>query len=185
MVWITSWFSAFPDVSRWVMFYLKNFFIGTNIRAPPCHSLQKGSDKVVCLWSDRDGWTLCLHREKKQNLPDNDGWEEIHTTQTPTAGIKMGDVMVGMKGYQTKTDTANSDLRHYIPALRRRSKCSFRRAERMRAVFKAFVAAYSEFVLNKHKLQKLKSTFTLTQFVWNTFGHSRLTFGIAKLEYIR
>ena len=51
---------------------------------------------------------------------------------------------------QTYTvEGVNSDLRHYIPALHRRSKCFFRSLDTMRAVFKIFVHAFNKFALAK------------------------------------
>ena len=41
----------------------------------------------------------------------------------------------------------NSDLRHYIPPLRRRSKCFFRSIKTAKAVFKIFVLAFNKFAL--------------------------------------
>ena len=43
----------------------------------------------------------------------------------------------------------NSDLRHYIPTLKRRSKCFARSLETMRAVLEVFVEAYNKFGVAK------------------------------------
>ena len=53
----------------------------------------------------------------------------------------------------------NSDLKHYIPALRRKSKCFFRSVETMKAVFKLFVHAFNQFALSKFNFPSLKSSF--------------------------
>jgi len=59
----------------------------------------------------------------------------------------------------------NSDLRRYIPALQRRSKCFFRSLETMNAVFKIFVHAFNNFADHKSKFPSLKKSFSLSQFV--------------------
>lgn len=67
---------------------------------------------------------------------------------------------------QTYTvEGVNSDLRHYIPALHRRSKCFFRSLETMLAVFKIFVSAFNKFALAKFSFTHLKSSFSLSSFV--------------------
>ena len=67
---------------------------------------------------------------------------------------------------QTYTvEGVNSDLRHYIPALHRRSKCFFRSIETMNAVFKIFVHAFNKFALTKFLYPHLKSSFALSYFI--------------------
>ena len=67
---------------------------------------------------------------------------------------------------QTYTvEGVNSDLRHYIPALHRRSKCFFRSIETMNAVFKIFVLAFNKFALAKFLYPNLKSAYTLSCFI--------------------
>ena len=67
---------------------------------------------------------------------------------------------------QTYTvEGVNSDLRHYIPALHRRSKCFFRSIETMNAVFKIFVSAFNKFALSKFLYPHLKSSFALSYFI--------------------
>lgn len=62
---------------------------------------------------------------------------------------------------QTYTfEGVNSDLRHYIPALRRKSKCFFRSVETMKAIFKIFVYAFNKFALAKFNFPSLKSSFS-------------------------
>ena len=51
----------------------------------------------------------------------------------------------------------NSDLRRYIPALQRRSKCFFRSLETMNSVFKIFVHAFNSFADHKSKFPSLKT----------------------------
>ena len=67
---------------------------------------------------------------------------------------------------QTYTvEGVNSDLRHYIPALRRKSKCFFRSVETMKAVFKLFVHAFNQFALSKFNFPSLKSSFSLVEYI--------------------
>ena len=61
---------------------------------------------------------------------------------------------------QTYTvEGVNSDLRHYIPALRLKSKCFFRSVETMKAVFKLFVHAFNQFSLSKFIITSLPYVF--------------------------
>ena len=67
---------------------------------------------------------------------------------------------------QTYTvEGVNSDLRHYIPALLRRSKCFFRSLETMLSVFKIFVFAFNRFAFAKFSFPHLKSSFSLSSFI--------------------
>ncbi len=67
---------------------------------------------------------------------------------------------------QTYTvEGVNSDLRYYIPALRRRSKCFFRSLETAKAVFAVFVNSFNRFALAKKNFPALKSSFYLSNFV--------------------
>ena len=64
---------------------------------------------------------------------------------------------------QTHTvEGVNSDLRHYIPSLRRRSKCFFRSLETAKAVF---VNAFNLFARAKKNFPHLKSAFCLSSFI--------------------
>ena len=67
---------------------------------------------------------------------------------------------------QTYTvEGVNSDLRHYIPSLRRKSKCFFRSLETVKAVFKIFVNAFNLFARAKKNFPHLKSAFCLSSFI--------------------
>ena len=67
---------------------------------------------------------------------------------------------------QTYTvEGVNSDFRHYIPALHRRSKCFFRSIETIKAVFKIFIFAFNSFALAKFNFPLLKSSFSLSSFI--------------------
>jgi len=49
----------------------------------------------------------------------------------------------------------NADLRHYIPLLRRRSRCFARSLETLKAVMDVFVDAYNRFGLAKFKYRQI------------------------------
>jgi insertion element IS1 protein InsB len=67
---------------------------------------------------------------------------------------------------QTYTvEGVNSDLRHYIPALHRRSKCFFRSLDTAKAVFKIFVNAFNQFAFAKKNFPALKSSLFLSSFI--------------------
>ena len=62
------------------------------------------------------------------------------------------------RNVRNKKDTytvegTNSDLRHQIPGLRRRSRCFFRKIETLRAVLGLFIDAYNKFGEAKRKRQ--------------------------------
>ena len=69
------------------------------------------------------------------------------------------------RNYWDKKDTCriesvNADLRHYIPGLRRRSRCFYRSLETLRAILSIFINAYNKFGEAKHKRrQKLIETY--------------------------
>ena len=51
-------------------------------------------------------------------------------------------------------ESVNADLRHYIPILRRRSRCFPRKLETLRAVLDVFVEAYNEFGIAKMEFRR-------------------------------
>ena len=51
-------------------------------------------------------------------------------------------------------ESVNADLRHYIPILRRRSRCFARKLENLRAVLEVFVDAYNKSGVAKMKFRK-------------------------------
>ena len=62
-------------------------------------------------------------------------------------------------------ESVNSDLRHYIPPLRRKSKCFFRSIETAKSIFKIFVSAFNKFTLAKFLYPHLKSAFAISYFI--------------------
>ena len=75
---------------------------------------------------------------KKQNLRDNTS-EQRKATHTSLKN----------KSQTYTVEGVNSDLRHYIPPLHRKSKCFFRSIETAKAVFKIFIFAFNKFALAK------------------------------------
>ncbi len=52
----------------------------------------------------------------------------------------------------------NADLRHYIPLLRRRSRCFPRKLDTLKAVLELFVQAYNEFGIAKMNYRKSRTS---------------------------
>lgn len=68
-----------------------------------------------------------------------------------------------IRNVHDKSDTytvegVNADLRHYIPILRRRSRCFPRKLETLRAVLELFVAAYNAFGIAKTNYRRNSTT---------------------------
>ena len=59
----------------------------------------------------------------------------------------------------------NSDIRKYIAALQRKSKCFFRSLETFKAVMHVFVHVYNRFGEFKQRFPRLKSAVGLTSFL--------------------
>ena len=55
-------------------------------------------------------------------------------------------------------ESINADLRHYIPLLRRRSRCFPRSLETLRAVLELFVQAYNEFGIAKMNFRQNRAS---------------------------
>lgn len=51
-------------------------------------------------------------------------------------------------------ESVNADIRHYIPGLRRRSRCFYRSLKTLRAIFSIFVNVYNKFNEAKWKYRK-------------------------------
>lgn len=62
------------------------------------------------------------------------------------------------KGDTFTVEGVNADLRHYIPLLKRRSRCFARTLETLRAVLDIFVDAYNRFGLAKNNHRLLRPT---------------------------
>jgi len=59
----------------------------------------------------------------------------------------------------------NSDLRHYIPFLARKSKCFIRSLEMAKIILTIFVNAYRKFGEAKYNYPKYKNCYCLTDFL--------------------
>ena len=108
-------------------------------------------------------------RERIQQLADNSpkarqyysdsysAYKEIYYCGTQTS--------LKNKSQTYTVEGINSDLRQYIPPLRRKSKCFFRSIDTAKAVLKIFVNAFNNFALNKFLYPSLKSAFSLSSFI--------------------
>ena len=68
------------------------------------------------------------------------------------------------KSHTFTVEGVNSDIRKYIPALQRKSKCFFRSLATFKAVMSVFVVAYNRFGKFKFNFPHLKSAVGLTFF---------------------
>ena len=69
------------------------------------------------------------------------------------------------KSHTFIVEGVNSDIRKYIAALQRRSKCFFRSLDTFKAVMSIFVFAYNDFGNFKLSFPHLKSAVGLTSFL--------------------
>ena len=69
------------------------------------------------------------------------------------------------KSHTFTVEGINSDIRKYIAALQRRSKCFFRSLETFRVVMSVFVHAYNKFGQFEFDFSYLKSAVGLIQFL--------------------
>lgn len=69
------------------------------------------------------------------------------------------------KSHTFTVEGVNSDIRKYIAALQRRSKCFFRSLDTFKAVMSVFVFAYNDFGNFKLSFPHLKSAVGLTSFL--------------------
>ena len=108
-------------------------------------------------------------RERIQKLVDSSPKAEYYYSDAYSAYSEIcyyGTYSALKNKSQTYTvEGVNSDLRHYIPPLRRKSKCFFRSIETAKAVFKIFVFAFNKFALAKFLHLSLKSSFSLSYFL--------------------
>ncbi len=117
------------------------------------------------------GYDIAFDRsqERIQKLVDNSAKASKYYSDAYSAYSQ-----ICYEGYHTslknKSQTytvegVNSDLRYYIPALRRKSKCFFRSVDTMKAIFKLFVHAFNQFALAKFNFHSLKSSFCLCRYI--------------------
>lgn len=92
--------------------------------------------------------------ERIQKIVDNGPDAECYCTDGYLGYIDVVYPGKHIRNACNKSDTftvesINADLRHYIPILRRRSRCFPRKLEKLRAVLELFVQAYNDFGIAK------------------------------------
>jgi IS1 family transposase len=94
--------------------------------------------------------------ERIQRIVDNapesktycsDGWSGYRDVVYPGQYIRN----IHNKKDTFTVEGVNADLRHYIPILRRRSRCFARKLETLSTVLTVFVDAYNQFGVAKHR----------------------------------
>lgn len=89
-----------------------------------------------------------------QNIVDGAPWAEKYRTDGYFGYLDVVFPGEHIRNVHNKRDThnvesINADLRHYIPVLRRKSRCFCRKLETLQAVIEVFVDAYNAFGLAK------------------------------------
>jgi insertion element IS1 protein InsB len=79
-----------------------------------------------------------------------DGWSGYVDVVYPGKHVQN----ISNKNDTFTVEGINADLRHYIPILRRRSRCFARKIETLHAVMDVFVEAYNRFGVAKHKFRQ-------------------------------
>lgn len=95
-------------------------------------------------------------RERIQTIVDSAPYAEEYCTDGFMGYIDVVYPGKHIRNIRDKSDTftvegVNADLRHYIPVLRRRSRCFARKLETLYAVIGVFVEAYNRFGAAKMK----------------------------------
>lgn len=85
-----------------------------------------------------------------QNIVDHAPWAERYATDGYFGYCDVVFPGEHIRNIHNKNDThdvesINADLRHYIPVLRRRSRCFCRKLETLQVVIEVFVDAYNKF----------------------------------------
>ena len=112
--------------------------------------------------------------ERIQKLVDTSPPAENYATDGYLGYIDVVYPGKHIRNVSNKNDTftvegVNADLRHYIPILRRRSRCFPRSLDTLRAVLEVFVDAYNAFGAAKMKFRE-------------RFGNKELPFSV--LDYV-
>ena len=100
--------------------------------------------------------------ERIQNIVDGAPEADIYYTDGWTGYIDVVYPGTHIRNVRDKKDTftvegVNSDLRHYIAVLRRRSRCFCRKLETLHVVLEVFADAYNAFGLAKMKFRQNRS----------------------------
>lgn len=101
--------------------------------------------------------------ERIQKIVDNGPEAEVYCTDGYLGYIDVVYPGRHIRNARDKSDTftvegINADLRHYIPILRRRSRCFPRKLETLRAVLELFVEAYNAFGIAKMNFRKNRNS---------------------------
>ena len=97
--------------------------------------------------------------ERIQNIIDNSPTAEKYCTDGYLGYCDVAYYGKHIRNVRDKENThnvesVNSDLRHYIPILRRRSKCFARNLETFYAVLEVFADAYNKFGIAKQQFRQ-------------------------------
>ena len=101
--------------------------------------------------------------QRIQKIVDNGPEAEYYCTDGYLGYVDIVYPGKHIRNVRNKSDTftvegINADLRHYIPILRRRSRCFPRRIETLKAVLELFVQAYNAFGIAKMNFRKNRDT---------------------------
>ena len=101
--------------------------------------------------------------ERIQAIVDNAPWAENYCTDGWTGYVDVAYPGKYIRNVHNKNDTftvegVNADLRHYIPILRRRSRCFPRKLETLKAVMEVFADAYNKFGMAKMNFRQNRTT---------------------------
>ena len=97
--------------------------------------------------------------ERIQRMVDAAPWAQKYYTDGYNGYVNVIYPGAHIRNVNNKSDTftvesVNADLRHYIPILRRRSRCFPRSLETLRAVLAVFVEAYNRFGAAKQRFRR-------------------------------
>lgn len=100
--------------------------------------------------------------QRIQKIVDNGPEAEYYCTDGYLGYVDIVYPGKHIRNVRNKSDTftvegINADLRHYIPILRRRSRCFPRRIETLKAVLELFVQAYNAFGIAKMNFKKIET----------------------------
>ena len=97
--------------------------------------------------------------EAIQEMVDNTPQAVVYHTDGGSSYLGVDFMGRHNRNIKDKSDThniegSNADLRHYIAALQRRSRCFFRKAETLEAVLSVFIYAFNRFGAAKRQYRK-------------------------------
>jgi len=112
--------------------------------------------------------------QRIQNIVDNSPSADVYYTDGYLGYVDVVYPGRHIRNVRNKGDThtvegINTDLRHYIPILARKSRCFARSLETLRAVLEVFIEAYNMFGIAKHKFRQYRKmgelTFSIVDFL--------------------